>query len=243
MPVHVRKKGRVKKILRLLMPVMVIAVGMRYVWALASETDLFKLKEMNVEVEGNSMLSERDIIASLEIQYGKSIFSYRLREMEERLRKNRRIKEARIKRNFPDGLFIEIFEVIPAGYTFRQGYRCVVTAGGDVFPGPEGPPLKFIADDPQSIRTLSSFLQGLKEKSPAFYNKIIAADLNYRGDIILHTSKARMLWPPEGELTRTEIKRKISIYESLEKKEVSGIDFRFMDIGEKNATGSVIVKK
>ncbi len=243
MPVYARKKGRFRRASRLLLIFMAAAVAVRFAWVFITETDFFALKDGSVTITGNSMVSENDLRALLGINYGMNIFSYSLGEIAGRLEHLDRVKSVSVKRNFPDGIYIEIEEVNPVGYTFRGDVRCAVTECGEIFAGPEGPPVKFIIQEKEAIKKIAFFLERIRKKDAGFYNSIIAVDLNYRGDVILHTHTTRLIWPPLEDLAAADIKRNISIYSAFnaqQEKKAKSIDFRFITASQGVINGSII---
>ncbi|MGM0567738.1 MAG: FtsQ-type POTRA domain-containing protein, partial [Elusimicrobiota bacterium] len=113
-----------------------------------ASTDIFDLKPSNVVISGNRMVSENEILTGLDLDYGKNIFSYSLAELEKKLKKKKKIKKARLKRNFPDSLHVRVFEVNPVGYAVIEGERNVVSEEGVFFKGSQGPPVEFIPRSP-----------------------------------------------------------------------------------------------
>jgi cell division protein FtsQ len=109
-----------------------------------------------VEISGNSMVSDNEIRALLDLRHGQNILRMDTGELGRRLMSLDRIKYARIKRNFPDSLYVVVQEVEPAGYLIRDGARYVVTTEGEIFQGLEGPTIEFKARDPEMLKKLAA---------------------------------------------------------------------------------------
>ncbi|MBN2407239.1 MAG: FtsQ-type POTRA domain-containing protein [Elusimicrobia bacterium] len=214
---------------------------------------LLKLEQLNIKpdkitIEGNSMVSDNEILSVMDLGYGVHILAADLGEMENRLEELSRIKKVKIRRNFPDSLKVTVEEVEPVGYLMEDEKRYVVTLDGDVFPGIEGPALKFKVKDPEKIRQLAELLRRIGNIDRNFYNGIIAIDSNYRDEVYIHKDGYYAKWGVLGGLDDNVIRRNIYIEEKIagqygdKIKDIDYIDLRFIEISDKKIDGAVLIK-
>ncbi|KXZ39552.1 cell division protein FtsQ [Alkalithermobacter thermoalcaliphilus JW-YL-7 = DSM 7308] len=72
------------------------------------KTDVFSLKE--VSVVGLVKLDKEDILISGKIEKGKNIYMYNIKNVKDNILSNPYVKDVRIKRAFPNKIFIDITE-------------------------------------------------------------------------------------------------------------------------------------
>ena len=195
------------------------------------------------------MVSKNRIIDVLELKkYKTNILKINISQLEDKLKKLPRIKDVRIKRDFPNSLKILIKEVEPVGYLIKEGNRYVVTTSGDIFPGIEGEPLKFKVHQTEKLKRLSDLLLKIRGVNEDFCNEITAIDLNYRNEVIIHSHRYYYKWQEISEINDWVIDRNVYlIYKVIkerekENKKISYIDLRFVEADGNKVSGAVIVK-
>lgn len=195
------------------------------------------------------MVSDNKILIQLDEVLKKNILEIDTDRLENMLSKFDRIKTARVKRHFPDGLRITIDEVLPVGYIIRDGRRMVVTADGEIFEGPEGPPVKFIITQKEVIPGIVRLLNVIKKTDEEFFPLVEAADINYKGDTILYLTEGWfMKLPPAGMINEEmmavylDMAEKIKEKYSGRRKDFNYMDFRFIDFNAENIKGAIILK-
>lgn len=99
-----RKKKNTGNIMIILTLLLMITIGM---YTLLN-SELFETK--NIEIVGNTVISDDEIIKKLDIKVDKNIFMYNTNKMINKLNDNPYIEDVKIKRNFPSGLKITIKE-------------------------------------------------------------------------------------------------------------------------------------
>lgn len=99
-----RKKKNTGNIMIILTLLLMITIGM---YTLLN-SELFETK--NIEIVGNTVLSDDEIIKKLDIKVDKNIFMYNTNKMINKLNDNPYIEDVKIKRNIPSGLKITIKE-------------------------------------------------------------------------------------------------------------------------------------
>jgi len=242
------KRKRKKKISKFIFAVLVITISVKFVWNALLKLELLRLNPEKITIDGNSMVSRNTILGVLNLKYGNNILKIDTGALENRLSKLDRINTVSIKRNFPDSLNIKVIEVTPAGYIIRDGRRFVVTGEGEIFPGLEGPPVKFKTEEKDEIKHLVKLLERIKKTDENFYNGIIAVDINYRNEVIIYSKEYCCNWPEIDEITSDIIKRNIYLIRqvlnkaAVEKRNIEYIDLRFIDSESDRVNGAVIVK-
>ncbi len=73
----------------------------------------FDLKREKVSISGNKVLKNEDILKTLDLKPGTSIFSISVRNLALKLEENPWVKEAHVSRRLPDGLNVKIVERHP----------------------------------------------------------------------------------------------------------------------------------
>lgn len=247
MPQYRRKKKRI--ILRWLFIALTVSVAGNFVWNIVSKSNLLVLEVHSVTISGNRLVSKNRIIDVLELKkYRANILKINISHLEDKLKKLPRIKDVRIKRDFPNSLKVLIKEVEPVGYLIKKGNRYVVTASGDSFPGIEGAPIKFKVHQTEKLKRLSDLLIKIRSVNKDFYNKIVAIDLNYRNEVIIHGYDCYYKWPVISKINDWVIDRNIYlIYKVIrnrekENKKISYIDLRFIEPSGSKVSGAVIIK-
>lgn len=99
-----RKKKNTGNIMISLTLLLMITIGM---YTLLN-SELFETKK--IEIVGNTVLSDDEIIKKLDIKIDKNIFMYNTNKMINKLKDNPYIEDVKIKRNIPSGLKITIKE-------------------------------------------------------------------------------------------------------------------------------------
>lgn len=99
-----RKKKNTGNIMISLTLLLMITIGM---YTLLN-SELFETK--NIEIVGNTVLSDDEIIKKLDIKVDKNIFMYNTNKMINKLNDNPYIEDVKIKRNIPSGLKVTIKE-------------------------------------------------------------------------------------------------------------------------------------
>ena len=99
-----RKKKNTGNIMIILTLLLMITIGM---YTLLN-SELFETK--NIEIVGNTVLSDDEIIKKLDIKVDKNIFMYNTNKMINKLNDNPYIEDVKIKRNIPSGLKVTIKE-------------------------------------------------------------------------------------------------------------------------------------
>ncbi len=99
-----RKKKNTGNIMIILSLLLMITIGMYTIL----NSELFETK--NIEIVGNTIMSDDEIIKKLDIKVDKNIFMYNTNKMINKLKDNPYIEDVKIKRNLPSGLKITIKE-------------------------------------------------------------------------------------------------------------------------------------
>ncbi|MGM0440818.1 MAG: cell division protein FtsQ/DivIB [Elusimicrobiota bacterium] len=240
-----------KKVLSWFFLLMVVSIAGKFGWDFLSNMDRLTLKPRSIKITGNKMVSDNKILSLLDNYYDRSLLKLDIDNLEQEVESLNRVRKSDIIRDFPDGLIIEISEIKPIGYMMKSGKRYVVTDRGVTFPGVEGPPLKFKVDGKDKIVKISKLLNKIKQINNDFYNNIMAINLNYKEDVIIHLRRGvRMIWPTLSKLNKNVIKNNIYIankaekeYADRRKENIKNIDMRYIETDMKNKIdGAVIVK-
>ena len=99
-----RKKKNTGNIMIILTLLLMITIGM---YTLLN-SELFETK--NIEIVGNTVINDDEIIKKLDIKVDKNIFMYNTNKMINKLKDNPYIEDVKIKRTLPSGLKITIKE-------------------------------------------------------------------------------------------------------------------------------------
>ncbi|MDA3792623.1 MAG: FtsQ-type POTRA domain-containing protein [Elusimicrobia bacterium] len=244
-----RKSKKSKKIKRWLFLGLILSVAAHYGWKALSEFQRLNLNRNAVKINGNDMVSANKILTRLDLDFKKNILKINREELEEKLQNLDRIKRARVKRDFPNGLKIEVEEVLPVGYKIIEGRRFVVTETGDVFEGNEGPSVKFMADGKNNAAAIVRTLDIIKNTDKDFFSMIEAVDINYKDDIIIYLREGWfMKLPPVKNITEDKVSGYLDIAKQVKEKyknkrnRFNYMDFRYIDFNEESIRGAVIVK-
>lgn len=95
-----------------------LGVGLLFGYRYITTNQYFELKEINVT--GNDRLTNGDILKCGDVALGLNCLEMNVGEVEERLTDNPWIKSVTVRRDFPDKLYINVVEKVPAFWT-RQG--------------------------------------------------------------------------------------------------------------------------
>ncbi len=117
----------------------------------------FKVAE--VYCEGNSLVQSEEIFANAQISGGKNIFLIGLGKAERNVEKLPMIKEANIKRVFPNKICIAVIERVPVAY-IKAGTECIAIDNESII-------IKKVESDQAAnlIKKLTPDFDKLKEKS------------------------------------------------------------------------------
>lgn len=106
--------------------VMVVAVLVALLWLYRS--DLFRIKKL--EISGNDRLTDKQIEKICSIDEGTSLTRVPLKEIEDRLKKDPWIKDAKLSRSFPNTLKIKVAERTPMALIPVEDGNAVVDKDG-----------------------------------------------------------------------------------------------------------------
>ena len=231
---------------RWLFVILALSVAANFIWNMLIRMEIFGLDVDAVGIHGNNMVSDNRVFEILSLDYGRNIFLIDTDELKHKLESLDRVKKAAIKLDFPDSFNIIIAEVQPVGYLMKDSGRYVVTYEGTVFPGLEGPAIKFKVTDPLRIKKLARLLVKIKEVDMNFYNDIIAVDLDFADRIIIHTRDFYLKWQESDYVDEAVIERNTYIMRKTLRqygeKPLKYIDLRFIKIVAGKVKGSVLVK-
>lgn len=99
-----KKKKNTGNIMIILSLLLMITIGMYTIL----NSELFETK--TIEISGNTIMSDDEIIKKLDIKVDKNIFMYNTKKMVNKLKNNPYIEEVKVKRNLPSRLNITIKE-------------------------------------------------------------------------------------------------------------------------------------
>lgn len=99
-----KKKKNTGNIMIILSLLLMITIGMYTIL----NSELFETK--TIEIVGNTIMSDDEIIKKLDIKVDKNIFMYNTKKMVNKLKNNPYIEEVKVKRNLPNSLNITIKE-------------------------------------------------------------------------------------------------------------------------------------
>ena len=194
------------------------------------------------------MVSENTILNTMGLRYGQNLLTIEISFLEKKLTSLDRIKQAELKRDFPDGLKVSIEEVVTVGYINKNTSRYVVTNAGDIFPGLEGPPIEFKNTSRAEMIDLASFLEKIRLSDQAYYDSIEAAGFDYAGQLVLYKELYYVKWPAPKDLDKSKINNNIYLERKLiknynkESREVDYIDFRFVEYYDGRIKGALVIK-
>ncbi len=230
---------------------MAVSVVGKVSWNFLTNIDRLELKENSIKITGNNMISDNKIIGKLNNYYHKNLLKLNTKEIENKIEKFQRISQTKVIRDFPDGLIVQVQEVAPVGYMMKSSGRHVVTREGEIFPGIEGPPLKFKVSEKEKIIKISKLLDSIIEVNRDFHNNIKAIDLNYKEDVEIYLRRGvRIIWPSLPDLKEESIRKNIYLvhkteeqYELTNNRNVENIDMRYIKTDMNNKIdGAIIVK-
>lgn len=98
--------------------VAVLGVGLLYGYRFITSHEYFGLKE--IHVAGTNRLTYGDILEDAEVSLGLNSLEMNVGEVEQKLSKNPWIETVTVRRQFPNSLYIDITEKVPA-FWMRQG--------------------------------------------------------------------------------------------------------------------------
>jgi len=101
----------------------VIAIALLILFSTITTQNKIEITKFNlkkIQIENNSILKEKDIKELLVPFYGKSLIFLRYAEIEKALMQNSFIESFNIKKKYPQGLKIEIFEKQPVAILFNK---------------------------------------------------------------------------------------------------------------------------
>ena len=85
-----------------------------------------------LEVSGLDLVDAEEVRAMMDLQGNQHLFSFSLGEMEERIADDPRIQEARVARNLPGRLSVEVVEYQPVAMIVQGGVFALLNSGGAV---------------------------------------------------------------------------------------------------------------
>ncbi len=92
--------------------------------------DVFPVE--NILVSGNNNLDKSDIIGTLNIRSGESLFRLSLGEVETRLKRNAWIKKVSLRKQFPDTIMIDVEEAVPKALLRFKEHMFLVGKDGNI---------------------------------------------------------------------------------------------------------------
>ena len=119
---NVSDKKSIKKVLIIIGSVIIIGI-------LLCLSGIFNIKEVNIE--GNSNISNEQILSFSKIEFGKNLFSFSKKDVENSIMQNAYISDVKVKRIFPDKINIKVEErnvdyvlQLASSYVYvsKQGY-------------------------------------------------------------------------------------------------------------------------
>lgn len=132
--VIILKKGIV--VMSGVVAVMVLLLGLRMA------VKLFPVR--NIMVDGNYHLDERQIQGALQESFGRSLLKLSLDDLEDRLRQERWIKKAVLRKQFPDTIMIKVEEAVPKALLKREERMFIIDTEGYVLEEIEGDSTPFL---------------------------------------------------------------------------------------------------
>lgn len=137
-------RGVLKKIVRLAAAVVVVSLVVLVcfeLYGVIGKTTFLRLER--IEISGLQKLTRDEILSAASVQPGDDLLGLRLTSMGEQLAKNPWVASVRLRRNFPNSLFIDVVERQPVGVV-SMGYLYYLDSRGDIFkPLQEGDSLDF----------------------------------------------------------------------------------------------------
>ena len=122
-------------------------------------TVIFKAPFFNITgitIEGEKILTEKQILDKAEITIGKNIFSVRMSKIEDRIKTLAYVNETEVKRAFPSVIKIEVKECVPIAYVAYGKKYALIDSGG-----------KVLELSKKNNKYSGMTIQGLKLKNPA----------------------------------------------------------------------------
>jgi cell division protein FtsQ len=127
-----------KKILFLIFTVFILIFSGAYIYAFYSP----RYNVAEIRVKGNSKITKDEITKKAESCLGKNIFSLNLRNIEEKLKEDVRLRNVRIKKVLPASILIEVEEKtpilwisLPAGFVNHEDYGlCGLSSDQEIIP-------------------------------------------------------------------------------------------------------------
>ncbi|GEM_PF-3005036 len=228
---------------------MVTAVGGRFCWRFLINWDYLNLDSDKIIIKGNVFMSEDRLTEALDFKDGRNILAIDTSYYERKLQKFEFVSKAKVRRDFPDSLKIDIEEKKPVGYTIIDGESHVVTEKGDYFPGEADGFLLFKSEDGDALKKLVDLTEKINRIESSFYDRISAVDINYRNEIIIYLKEGFYCkWPVVEDLDEVNIKRSIFLTEKVSEKHISKegeleyVDLRLVKVGGEEINGAVVVK-
>lgn len=137
-------RGFLKKTVRLTAVVVVVSLIVLVcfeLYGVIGKTTFLRLER--IEISGIQKLTRDEILSAASVKPGDDLLGLRLPRMGEQLAKNPWVASVRVRRNFPNSLFIDVVERQPVGVV-SMGYLYYLDSHGDIFkPLQEGDSLDF----------------------------------------------------------------------------------------------------
>ncbi|NDV18883.1 FtsQ-type POTRA domain-containing protein [Pseudodesulfovibrio sp. JC047] len=150
----------------------VLGVGLLYGYRLITSHPYFELKEINIS--GNKRLSHGEILRTADVSLGLNCMEMNIGEVEQKLSANPWIESTTVRRDFPNRLYIDIEEKIPA-FWMRQGDALYFADARGTIIAPMNPgelaslPILSVADGvTEGPRVLTGILEKIKEGQTPF---------------------------------------------------------------------------
>lgn len=220
-----RKKKNTGNIMIILSLLLMITIGMYTIL----NSELFETK--TIEIVGNTIMSDDEIIKKLDIKIDRNIFMYNTNKMINKLNDNPYIEEVKVKRNLPSGLKItikekEIYAILRDGedYCYIDNQANLIEQIKDIKEDDrvkvdiayiiEGNNIKF--KDKEEKNTLINLLDALKESN--LLKKI--NEINFeKSDIInIYTNDNIQIKLDKDKNIKYNISRASAIIADLQKK-------------------------
>ena len=85
---------------------------------LENNNTFFKIQK--IVIVNNLLIKEEDILAKINLLYGKNIFLINGKDIEESLENLNFLKKIEVKKKYPDTIIVKIFETKPVGILFKD---------------------------------------------------------------------------------------------------------------------------
>ena len=161
----------------------------------------------NIEVKGNRALTKDEVIKASGLVKGGNLFTVRLKDTRNSLKKVNRIDTIEIVKNYPDTIVIEVEERVPVARLALSGNppeERLVDADGVVFSGVRKDLARIVNTiDREELRNIAAFLLAIKAQDQRFYLKVTEVDGAENEELRLMHDGTRIIWgKPEKNLEK-----------------------------------------